>query len=163
MVAMSTAAIVGATASLASGVMAYQQGKAQQDVAKEQAKVAIAKGNIEKFQQRQQSEKIRKHAIAEAGKGGGSLSGSYLENLNRSMTNAQLDYEMINYNANIQANNFIQQGRQARAAGEAQLLSSVGSSIATGIGGLKPSTTFQNKAIGTDDALPSLTSLMKGI
>lgn len=129
---ITTAVMVGAT--LVSGMAKYQQGRAAQDVAKDKARAAIAKGNIEKFQQKQESESVRKRATAQAGKGGGSLSGSYLENLNASMTNAQLDYEMINYNAQVMSNNYIQEGRNARAEGTSALLSSVASAASMGMG-----------------------------
>lgn len=139
MVAISGTVLAGVAAatSLAGGYMAYQQGKAQQDIAKEQARIAIAKGNIEKFQFKQESERVRKIIAAEAGRGGGSLTGSFLENLNQSMTNAELDEEMIGFNAKVLSNNFIQEGRNARAAGKAALISSVGQAAGSfsGFGG----------------------------
>jgi len=135
MAALTALTIAGAALTVAGGVSSFQQGRGAQDAFKEQARVAIAKGNIERFQLAQESERVRKTATAQAGMGGGSLSGSYLENLNTSMTNAQLDEEMITYNAEVSASNFIQQGRNARAAGQAALMSSIGSA-AISLGGL---------------------------
>lgn len=123
-----TALLVGsAVASVASGVIAYEQGKSQQEISKQQAKLAIAKGNIKRFQQAQESEKIRKYVTAEAGKGGGSLSGSYLYNLNQSMTNAMLDASLTTYNAKLESDTYIQEGRNYRAQGTASLLGSTAS------------------------------------
>lgn len=167
MAALTALAITSAVATVAGGVASYQQGKAQQDVLKQQAKVAIAKGNIERFQQKQESEKVRKQVTAMAGKGGGSLSGSVLENLNASMTNAALDEAMISYNAKTQANQFIAQGRQARAAGTAALVGSVGqAAMGLGTSGIFSGSATGTKVAGTlGDAsvpYPSLQSLVGG-
>ena len=134
MAALTALAIGSAVATVAGGVASYQQGRGANDIAKEQARVAIAKGNIERFQQAQESEKVRKAATAQAGKGGGSLSGSYLENLNASMTNAQLDAEMISYNSEVAAANFRQEGKNAKAAGLSSLIGSVASAGASAAG-----------------------------
>ena len=118
--AITTGVMIAAT--VAQGISQYQQQRGQADIAKEQAKVAIAKGNLERFQQKQESEKVRKAATAQAGRGGGSLTGSALENLNRSMTNAQLDEEMITYNAEVMSANFRQEAKNAKAAATSTLL-----------------------------------------
>jgi hypothetical protein len=135
MAALTALTIAGAVATVGGGIAKFQQGRGVADAFQEQSRVAIAKGNIERFQLAQETERVRKSATAQAGIGGGSLSGSMLENLNRSMTNAQLDEEMITYNAQVASNNFIQQGRNARAAGQAALMSSIGSA-AVSLGGL---------------------------
>jgi hypothetical protein len=137
--AASIATGVAAISTVIGGIQAFQQGRAQQDIAKEQSRVAIAKGNMERFQQQQEAERVRKRATAEAGKGGGSLTGSYLENLNQSMVNAQLDEEAITFNAEVSSANFIQEGRNARASGTASLISGIGGA-ATSLSGLKGST-----------------------
>jgi len=157
MAAVTALAIGSAVASVADGIMQFQQGRAQQDIAKQQARISIAKGNIAKFQQQQEAERIRRQATAEAGRGGGTLTGSYLENLNRSMTNAELDREMIGFNAKVQAENFISQGRAARAAGTASLLGSVASAGT----GLSKAGIFSRTA--TTPNVTQLQSVMKGI
>lgn len=129
---VATAIMVGAIA--ASAAASYQGSKRQSKVLKQQANIAIKKGEIEKVQNKQRTERVRRQIEASAGKAGG-LSGSALENLNKSMANAELDQQMIGFNASLQSENYKFQASEARARGTMALIEGVGKA-AGAIGGM---------------------------
>ena len=109
---------VGVASSLYGGLSAKKQADTNAKIYAQQAEYAEKQGEIDAFRTKQNIKSYENSAIAQSALNSSSLSGSYLENLNETYTNAELDMGAVEFNTALTAQNYLTQSANSTASGQ---------------------------------------------
>jgi len=124
-VAAATAAGVGAVGSLISGVGQYSAAKAQAKADRQNASLARAQGDSEAALIRERARRLSGQNRAAIGASGVDISGSFLDALEDSDINAELDAQTAVWNHKAEASNYLARAAQSRRSGTGALLGGI--------------------------------------
>jgi len=104
----------------------------------EQAVLAQTQGSISLFKKKMDIKRYERQADAQVGMNSSSLSGSYLQNVNESFMNAELDLSVTKYNADLKSANYLTQASNARSASKMAIINGLlgaGGAVLSGVDG----------------------------
>jgi hypothetical protein len=116
-IAAATAAGVGAVGSIISGVGQYSAAKNQAKADRQNARLAIEQGQSEAASIRERARRMSGQNRAAIGASGVDISGSFLDALEDSDINAELDTQTALWNRKAEASNYRARAAQSRRAG----------------------------------------------
>jgi hypothetical protein len=120
-IAAATAAGVGAVGSIISGVGQYSAAKNQAKADRQNARLAIEQGQSEAASIRERARRMSGQNRAAIGASGVDISGSFLDALEDSDINAELDTQTALWNRKAEASNYRARAAQSRRAGAGAL------------------------------------------
>jgi hypothetical protein len=124
-VATAAAAGIGAAGSIISGIGQYQEARSEAKADRQNARLAAEQGMSEAALIRERARRISGQNRAAIGASGVDISGSFLDALNDSDINAELDAQSALWNREVEASNYRSRAAQSRRSGAGALLGGV--------------------------------------
>jgi hypothetical protein len=121
-VAAAAAAGIGAVGSIISGVGQYSAAKSQAKADRQNAQLTLAQGENEAALIREKARRVAGQNRAAIGTSGVDISGSFLDALEDSDINAELDAQTAHWNRKVEASNYRSRAAQSRASGTGALI-----------------------------------------
>jgi hypothetical protein len=157
-VAAATAAGVGAVGSIISGVGQYSAAKSQAQADRQNARLAVEQGQSEAALIRERARRLSGQSRAAIGASGVDISGSFLDALEDSDINAELDAQTALWNRKLEASNYRARARQARASGPGALLGGILGAGSQALQGYGSASLLSAQGGGKTPASPSASS-----